>query len=90
MSGTPLPRIKGSVMTRQEGEEYYALNLDTGELYRMNRSGWDILRCCQRGLTVEQAVAEIASQYEPGQEEAILEDVRESVGRLREMGFVEE
>ena len=90
MTQTPLPPIKKSVMTRQEGEEYYALNLDTGELYRMNKPGWDILRCCERGLTVEQAAAEIARQYEPGQEPSILEDVEETARHLKEMGFVEE
>lgn len=82
-----LPPVPDRVMVRQDEGDWYAMNLETGELYSLNQSAADILSCCRRGLTLDEAVDEISSRHVAGLEK-VRPDVIKTVARLKELGLV--
>lgn len=86
-----LPTIKDEIMLREAEDAVFAINLDDGEMYRMNPTAQKIFTFCQEGITLDEAVDRLAAECdEPGQEEIIREDVQSTVGLLHELGFVDE
>lgn len=85
-----LPPIKGEIMLRDTDGEVFAINLDDGEIYQLNDTAVRILTFCQQEITLDEAVARLATECtEPGQEDVIREDVQETVSLFRELDFLQ-
>jgi len=84
-----LPQVPGRVMLREDGGEWYAMNLETGNLFKLNRSAFDILSFCQRGLTVDEAVAEMSAHHQSGLDK-IRPDIIKTIARFKEYGLLVE
>ena len=86
-----LAAIKDEIMLRESEEETFAINLDDGEMYKLNSTALKIFTFCKEGLTTDEAVQQLAKELaEPGQEAAIREDVEATVKQFGELGFLEE
>jgi len=86
-----LPAIKDEIMLRDADDAVFAINLDDGEMYRLNETARKIFTFCQEGLDEDDAVSMLAAECEePGQEDVILKDIRATVGLLRQLGFTED
>jgi hypothetical protein len=86
-----LPTIKDEIMLREADDGTFAINLDDGEMYQLNPTALRIFNFCKEGITIDDAVSRLAAECsEPGQEDVIREDVEQTIGLLRELGFIEE
>lgn len=86
-----LPTIRDEIMLRETEGQTFAINLDDGEMYQLNPTALKIFDFCKEGITFDEAVARLAAECDqPGQEEAIREDVEATIKQLGELGFLEE
>ncbi len=86
-----LPAIKDEIMLRESEDGTFAINLDDGEMYKLNPTALKIFSFCKDGLTLEEAVQNLGAELsEAGQDDAIREDVEGTIKVLGELGFLEE
>lgn len=86
----PLPRATQGVMVQQQGDEYFLLDTNNGEVFSINESAARIFQACQEQGTFSGLVEALKSASGAvGQERMILEDVRRAVRRLQELGLCE-
>lgn len=83
-----LPKIKNEIMVRREGDDFYVIDMEKGEMYRLNRTALEILEGCRKNLSLE----EIITKLSEGKEEEttlIKEDILETIEKFNELGFTE-
>jgi Coenzyme PQQ synthesis protein D (PqqD) len=85
-----LPKALESVVVKQEGEDFFLLDTEGGEVFQVNATAARIFEFCRDGATYEAAVEALVRTFSAdGQETAILEDIQDTVKQLQELGLCE-
>lgn len=83
-----LPKIKDEIMVRKEEHDFYVIDMEKGEMYRLNRTAAEIFQACRENLSLE----EIITRLSEGKEEElalIKQDVLETIKKFSELRFTE-
>lgn len=82
------PHVLSSILIKQEDNQTYALDIDSGEVFALNNTAAKILAGCQQGLSVLQIAAGLISDLsEPTPEALVLQDVEETLQELIQLGI---
>ncbi len=83
-----LPKIKDEIMVRREEDDFYVIDIEKGEIYRLNRTAAAIFESCRENLSLEELITRLSE----GKEEEltlIKQDVLETIKKFRELRFTE-
>jgi len=88
----PLParfRVAEHVVMRQVDDELLMLNLANENYYGLNEVGARIMQLAERGVSLEEAVTQLAGEFDVGTEQLEI-DVARLAGELLAAGLVED
>lgn len=85
-----LPQALDSVVVKQEGEDFFLVDTEGGEVFQINATAARIFGFCREGSTYEAAVQALARMFSAeGQTDAILQDIQATVQQFQELGLCE-
>jgi hypothetical protein len=85
-----LPSARPSVIAQQDGQDFFLLDPDNGEVFQVNATTVKIFALCREGATVDRAVSALAEGLDvAGQEAEIRADVERTAAELCALGLCE-
>lgn len=85
-----LPRARSSVIVQEDSEDFFLVDTEGGEVFQINATAARIFSLCQRGASLDDAIAALAEGLSiDGQEALIREDVEETAKTLVALGLCE-
>jgi hypothetical protein len=83
-----LPRANPEILVKEEHGDFFLLDTESGEVYRVNATAARIFSYCQAGSSYAEAVRGLATLFRAeGQEQTVLEDVQDTVRQLQQLGL---
>lgn len=89
-AAAPLPRLVPQVGLRSEGNDHFAVDLRTGEIFELNEPASFVLQACKKGGTVPELIDAMLARYEDATREEMERDVRAVLEDLQAKRFTEE
>jgi len=83
-----IPRIKNEILVRREEDDFYVINTENGETYKLNRTATEILENCKEKLSLEEIIAKL-SKGDKEEQDLIKEDILKTIKKFIELGFTE-
>lgn len=82
------PRVLDTVMLQEESGEFFALDLNTGEVFSLNSTAAQILRMCEQGLALPEMISHLRQAlHEPVDPQLIQQDVEETLQTFVHLGL---
>lgn len=83
-----IPRIKNEILVRREEDDFYVINTENGETYKLNRTAAEMLENCKEKLSLEEIIVKL-SKGNKEERDLIKEDILKTIKEFIELGFTE-
>ncbi len=83
-----IPRIKNEILVRREEDDFYVINTENGETYKLNRTATEMLENCKEKLSLEEIILKL-SKGNKEERDLIKEDILKTIKKFIELGFTE-
>lgn len=83
-----IPRIKNEILVRREEDDFYVINTENGETFKLNRTATEILENCKEKFSLEEIIVKLSKENKK-ERDLIKEDVLKTIKKFIELGFTE-
>ena len=84
----PVPMKVDTLKCRRDGEFLLLPTHDAKQVFALNRTGREVLECCDGTATIDQIDKIIRGKYRVSQKDDVFNDILESLWLLEREGFV--
>ncbi len=84
-----IPGIKNEILVRREEDDFYVINAENGETYKLNRTATEILENCKEKLSLEEIIVKLSKRNKE-ERDLIKEDILKTIKKFIELGFTED